>query len=323
MYAIDATSLPRAMQPLVIFASILRANGFTIAPDQTMAWIEAVGLLGPRGVTDLRRAGIATLAVPRAQQPEFNDLFDAYFLGAALPAAMEGDEEETEAHEPQGVERETGEEPDDSEAGEEATMAERLGHRTLAERPQEALARLARLGPKRLPQRRSRRLIAAEHGHRIDLRRILRAAARTEGEILSLARRQRRMRQRRLVLLIDISGSMRDRTEASLTLAHRLVQTAERAEVFTLGTRLTRITPALRPRHLDRALARASALIADIDGGTRIGDALSAFLDVPRFGGHARGAAVAILSDGLERGTPDQLILAVTRFSRLAWRLDW
>ncbi|MEM1162835.1 MAG: VWA domain-containing protein [Pseudomonadota bacterium] len=323
MYQIDGTDLPRAAHPFVVFASILRANGFAVSPDQTMAWIEGIGLLGPGNVVDIRRSGIALLAIPHDRQQEFNDLFDAWFLGVSMPAALEGEEEDTEAHEPEGVETEIPEEPEEDEAGEDATDLERLGQRALIETGVDALARLARLGPARLPKRRSRRRQIARNGDQIDLRRTLRAAARNDGEIIQLAQRKRRMRQRRLVLLIDVSGSMRDRTEASLTLAHTLVQVAERVEVFTLGTRLTRITPALRPRRLDQALARAGALIADIDGGTRIGDALTAFLDVPRYAGHARGAALAVLSDGLERGTPDALILSAARLARLTWRFDW
>ena len=82
----------------------------------------------------------------------------------------------------------------------------------------------------------------------------------------------------------------------------RSCRRADRAEVFTLGTRLTRITPALRVRDRDQALARAAELVEDWDGGTRIGPTLLAFLSVPRFAAFARGAAIVILSDGLERG---------------------
>lgn len=125
------------------------------------------------------------------------------------------------------------------------------------------------------------------------------------------------------MLLIDVSGSMADGTESALRLAHMLARVAERLEVFTLGTRLTRVTPALRIANPARALERASGLIADIDGGTRIGEALTAFLSVPRYAGFARGALVVMLSDGLERGEPDALIVATRRLSRMAWRLDW
>ncbi|MGL5115757.1 MAG: VWA domain-containing protein, partial [Beijerinckiaceae bacterium] len=68
---------------------------------------------------------------------------------------------------------------------------------------------------------------------------------------------------------------------------------------------------------------QASAVVADWDGGTRIGDALQAFLGVPRFAGYARGAATVVLSDGLERGDPAAMIGAVQRLAARAWRIDW
>ena len=316
-------TLPAAARHLVAFAPILRANGFAVAPDQTMAFVEAVGLLGPRGIADIRKASMATMGINADRRDDFNALFDAHFLGASLPQAVPGDDEEVEAHEATGESGDIPEEPRDDDPGEEATAAERLGHRSLADRPEAALAALRRDGPARLPRRRSRRFRTARSGQALDLRRTLRQAARHDGEVLTLQQRTRRTRQRRIVLLIDVSGSMQDRTESALRLAHTLSRAAERLEVFTLGTRLTRITPALRLSHPARALERASGLIADIDGGTRIGEALTAFLSVPRYAGFARGAAVVVLSDGLERGEPQTLVSAVRRLTRMAWRLDW
>jgi uncharacterized protein len=126
-----------------------------------------------------------------------------------------------------------------------------------------------------------------------------------------------------VLLLIDVSGSMKDRTDAHLDFAHALARAAQRLEVFTIGTRLTRVTMALRRRNRDQARAAAATLVADWDGGTRIGDALQAFLAVPRFAAHARGALVLVLSDGLERGDPAAMTAAVARLSALAWRISW
>jgi uncharacterized protein len=123
--------------------------------------------------------------------------------------------------------------------------------------------------------------------------------------------------------MIDVSGSMKQRSDANLAFAHALVQAAARIEVFTFGTRLTRVTRALRRKNREQALAEASATVADWDGGTRIGDALLSFLAVPRFATYARGAAVVILSDGLERGDPQAMIQAVRRLAARAWRIDW
>ena len=123
-------TLPRAIGPMVDFSAILRARGFAVAPDQVMGWIEATGLLGPRSIKDLRRAGIALLAIPKDRETEFNALFDAHFLGTALPAALPG-EDEVEAHEPSGIVQEIPETEDTGEPGAEATPMERLAHRTL------------------------------------------------------------------------------------------------------------------------------------------------------------------------------------------------
>jgi hypothetical protein len=163
----------------------------------------------------------------------------------------------------------------------------------------------------------------ARRGPFADLRRTLRDSVRNDGEVLRLGRLRRRARPRKLLLLIDVSGSMKARTEENLKLAHALLQAVSHAEVFTFGTRLTRVTRPLRLKRREQALHAAAHLVSDWDGGTRIGDALQAFLAVPRFGGYARGAAVIIVSDGLERGDVSALRDAVAKLSRRAWRVSW
>ena len=158
---------------------------------------------------------------------------------------------------------------------------------------------------------------------RADLRRTLRESVRNDGEVLRLGRLKRRPRPRKVLLLIDVSGSMKGRTDDNMKLSHALSHAIPHVEVFTFGTRLTRVTRPLRLKRREQALSAAAHLVSDWDGGTRIGDALQAFLAVPRFGSYARGAAVVILSDGLERGDPSALQDAVAKLSRRAWRLSW
>ena len=146
---------------------------------------------------------------------------------------------------------------------------------------------------------------------------------RRDGEISRLPTRRRRARQRRVLMLVDVSGSMKEGTEGVLRLAHALVQGGERVECFTLGTRLTRVTRALRHRNRDQALMLASGLVADWDGGTRLGEALAVFLSVPRFAAHARGALVIVVSDGLERGGPEAIEAAMGKLRALAWSVLW
>lgn len=318
-------SLPRAAYPFVEFPTILRSHGFAVAPDQTMGFVEAVGLLGPRHMGDIHAAGLAMLAVPRERRPEYDALFRAYFTGQAVAAPATGDEEdEVAVHEPGGDTRRIEAPEAESEVGAEPASAERLSHRQLAG-PDDApaLTLFRKQAPARLPRRLSYRRTPSSHGDRLDLRRTLRAAVRRDGEVFTLPQTRRKTRQRRIVLLVDVSGSMKERTDMTMLFAHELAQSADRFEAFTLGTRLTRITPALKIARRDEALARVGRIVADFDGGTRIGDALEAFLAIPRFAGFARGAAVVVLSDGLERGDPAAMVGAVQRLSRLAWRIDW
>lgn len=318
--------LPRAAQPFVDFPVLLRAHGFAVAPEQTMGFVEAVGLLGPRQMDDIRRAARAMLAIPREREAEFAALFRAFFLGqpVAAAAATAEDEDEVEAYEPRDGDIEIADGDEVNEVGAEATASEALNRRSFAGMAEmEVLARFARLAPARLPRRLSYRRTPNRRGDALDMRKTLREAVRRDGEVFTLPHRRRKTRQRRIVLLVDISGSMKERTDSSLRFAHALAGASDRLEVFTLGTRLTRITPALAMRNREQALARTAALVADFDGGTRIGEALQALLSVPRFAGFARGAAVVVLSDGLERGSADAMIDAVRRLSRMAWRLDW
>ncbi|MFN3937675.1 MAG: VWA domain-containing protein, partial [Gemmobacter sp.] len=169
----------------------------------------------------------------------------------------------------------------------------------------------------------SERRMAAGKGARPDPARAFRQMLRRDGEVIRLPTRQRRTRQRRVLLLIDVSGSMKAGTDGALRLAHALVQAGERAECFTLGTRLTRVTRALRHRDRTQALTLASGLVADWDGGTRLGEALAVFLSVPRFASFARGALVVMVSDGLERGGPEALAAAMARLRGLAWGVLW
>jgi hypothetical protein len=320
----EAPQLPRAARTFVSFVALLRANGFAIAPEQTTAFLEAIALLGPREPEDIRQAGLATLAPPPERRAAYDLLFRIHFLGGEEFHSGESEDEETVRLQEEGRDDEPLLADEVNESGAMAARAEALTERRLSPGGStDALRRLAREAPTRLPRRRGHRRMRARRGPWADLRRTLRESARNDGEVMRLGRLKRRARPRKMLLLIDVSGSMKARSEDNLRLAHTLVQAMPNVEVFTFGTRLTHLTRALRLKRREQALAAAAHLVSDWDGGTRIGDALQAFLAVPRFGSYARGAAVAILSDGLERGDLSNLRDAVTKLSRRAWRLSW
>jgi uncharacterized protein with von Willebrand factor type A (vWA) domain len=144
------------------------------------------------------------------------------------------------------------------------------------------------------------------------------------GEPGEIAWRRRATRPRRVVLLLDVSGSMSGYADALLRLAHRFVSArVAPVEVFTLGTRLTRVTPAMRVRDAEPAIVAAGESVPDWSGGTRLGETLQAFMD--RWGqrGVARGAVVAIFSDGWERGDTALLGEQMRRLHLAAHRVVW
>jgi hypothetical protein len=191
------------------------------------------------------------------------------------------------------------------------------------------------LAAMRLPgeQRTTRRRRPARRGT-VDGGRTLRAWLAAGGEPARLRRRATSSRPRRVVLLVDVSGSMSGYADALLRFAHaasrrtdgsavRSGSAAGPTEVFALGTRLTRLTRELHLRDPDAAMRAVSETLLDAGGGTRLGELLKQFLDQWGQRGTARGAVVVILSDGWERGDAALLGAQVARLSRLAHRVVW
>jgi uncharacterized protein len=318
-------ALPHAVRPLVGFTQFLREHGFALAPEQTVALLAAVELLGPRSIECIRRAAHATLAPPVDRRVEFDALFRAYFHDEVPALAITESLPENDApvkDATSGVD-ETADIGSSNQSGETAAAAEMLSIRRFGEQEElPSLLKLRREASRSLPKRRSFRLAPAKAGT-IDLRRSLRSIVHNDGDVIRLMRSRRPHVLRPVLVLIDVSGSMKRHTQDYLRFAHALTQAASRTEVFTFGTRLTRITHAMKKRDAQLALAQAAAAVEDWDGGTRIGAALDAFLAQPRFAGMARGAVVLILSDGLERGDHARMRDAVWKLGQRAYHLAW
>jgi hypothetical protein len=183
----------------------------------------------------------------------------------------------------------------------------------------ELIVRLARRHPTRL----SRRTRASRRrGHTPDLRATVQESLRTAGEPVRRRWRAPTERPRQVVLVCDVSGSMAPYARMLLQYMHASVAARRRVEAFAFGTRLTRITNELSGRDHDRALDRAAAAVNDFSGGTRIGAALA---ELNRVHGRrlGRGSVVIILSDGWDRGDPDQLREEMARLRRASHQLVW
>lgn len=314
---------------LVGLARTLRAAGVQASPDRVHAAVEALSLLDASRRDDVYWAGRLALCGTPDEGRRYDAVFAAYFgdrpgqlvrrqrvlvpkLQLVSDDSPPGEDDDADGHA--------------SSASAAASEQEQLRHRdvsrmTPAER--EELHRLLAL--MRLPGelRRTRRGRPSSRGQ-VDQRRTLRSWMQAGGEPALMRHRRPRTRPRRVVLLVDVSGSMEAYAGALLRFAHAAARRGgSPTEVFALGTRLTRLTREMALRDPDAAMAAVAEAMPDAGGGTRLGPLLKEFLD--RWGqrGTARGAVVVVLSDGWERGDVTLLGEQVARLQRLCHRLVW
>ena len=317
---------------LVNFVRELRAAGVAAGTGDAAAYCAAMAALDPTDLVDLYWGGRTTLVSRRESIGVYDEVFRRYFLADAGPAAglltlkarLSTDEAvlTIPLTDPAGE----GSEEEEAVLGWMASDAEALKRKSFAACTAEELAALRRIMARiRLtpPRRRTRRTAPARTGRVPDLRRTLRESMRMHGEPAELLWRQRRVRLRPLIYILDISGSMADYSRNLLQFAYSAKRAAGRVEVFCFGTRLTRVTRALDTRNPDLALQRAASEVFDWEGGTRIGESLDAFVRSWGRRGLCRGGVVVICSDGLDRGDPDVLATAMERLRRQCHTLLW
>ncbi len=337
------------LSPLISFGRDLRARGLPVGTGRILTFCRGVVALGFTDRDSLYWAGRVSLVASRADLDTYDEAFDAWFRGLGAPEAgldlglrlpvAEPDLDLAEL--PEGLEVTVGaaatswrgagddEEPapdEESSIRIVASAVEVLRGKSFADLSEEERARVARMIREltiKVPVERTRRTRAAPKGPTFDLRRTLRRSLRTQGEPFDRAWRTRRSRRRPLVLILDISGSMAPYSRALLQFGFAAMAAGRRVEVFCFGTRLTRVTRTLRTKDPDRAMHEISRLVADWEGGTRIGESLKALLDGWSQRAALRGAVVVLCSDGLERGDPDLLRSQMARLRRLAHKVVW
>jgi uncharacterized protein with von Willebrand factor type A (vWA) domain len=312
---------------LLAFSRAVRAGGVPVTQDRAHEFLVSVAALGLDDPVAVRIAGRATLCASPDDLSRFDQIFEAFFnardgLPRPRPAApAEPRFTDFPAEDAEGEAEQT----DDDVIRAAASATELLRQRDVASltagEKQRLDAMFATLRP-RAPMRRTARHQRWHRGQ-VDASRTLRSSLRRLGEPSAIEWRRRGTRPRRIVLLVDVSGSMSSYADALLRLAHRLTQALGPVETFTIGTRVTHITRAMRIRDPERALVAAGQTVPDWSGGTRLGETLRFFLD--RWGqrGMARGAVVVVFSDGWERGDAALLGEQMARLRRIAHRVVW
>ena len=317
---------------LLAFARALRSAGVPVTQDRAQGFLAAASVLDLADERGTWVAGRSTLCGSPDDLDRFDAVFEAFFNARdGLPRARQvpsvtpsqSQLPETDAVGEGGVE-------DDMESiHARAAETEVLRHRDVGSLSASEKQRLAGMFATLHPRPPLRRTARHQRWHRgqVDASRTLRSSLRQMGEPTRISWRRRGRKPRRVVLLVDVSGSMSDYADSLLRLAHRLTVALRVqggvVETFTVGTRLTHLTRAMRLRDPERALVAAGETVPDWSGGTRLGETLRIFSD--RWGqrGMARGSVVVVFSDGWERGDPALLAEQVQRLHRVAHRVVW
>ncbi len=329
-----ATAASPAHNMAVAFARVLRGVGLDAPLDSVIVFVSALEQLGFENRNNVYWAAHSTLVRRHEDTPMFDRAF-AVFWDQSIAINKSDEEPETismtllvDDENEQDKNNETAEPIDDENTITlRFSSIETLREKDFAEyndaelrEAEEFMTRLRLAGP---PKKSLRLNKSNHHGARHDIRRTMRASLQHDGEPIERYWREPSTRLRRLVVLLDISGSMEPYARALLRFMHAAVVGRQCVEAFTFGTRLTRITKELTSRDPDRALSQTSTQVSDWSGGTRLGECLRTFNDSWGISGMARGSIIVVLSDGWDRGDPEVLAEQMQRLNRVAFRMIW
>ena len=316
------------------FAQDLRFHGMVIGSDDVITYLSAISVLDASDIMDVYWSGRITLVRKKDNVSLYNKRFQAFFLDISedepdarklkLKSSANAGATLEVPNVEQGLPGDVQE--DESRMGYMASAADISRHKAFAECSDEELNRFRKLismlkvSP---PKRRTYRTQSTPKGKVLDMRRMARETMRSLGEPKDLMYIKRKEKLRSIVFILDVSGSMADYSRNLLQLAYSARRANTKVEVFCFGTRLTRITKSIDKRTPDEAMRLAGESVLDWDGGTRIGDAIAAFVKESRRSRLGRGAIVVICSDGLDQGEPQALDKAMQTLSRLAHKVIW
>ena len=312
---------------IVTFGRVLREVGIEVGPGRVADALRGLDSVGLERQDDVYWTLRQTLVSRPEDLESFDIAFNTWFLGAEVTPLQSRMAEQKQGERRKGGEPGPGPEIDGGETSvggwnaEELLRTKDFGAMTADELAQ--ASKLIRKIAAARPRRRTRRLRPDSKGTALDVRGLVRASLSTGGDPVERAFRSRGDAPRKLVLILDVSGSMDAYARAMLLYMHAARGAGSRVEAFAFGTRLTRLTPELGSRDPETAFAAAAARVIDWSGGTRIGESLKAYNDEWGRRALTRGAVVVILSDGWELGDTQLVGREMERLARQAFAVVW
>jgi len=323
---------------MIAFCRLLRERELAVSTAEVIDALQSARLVDLADRQELKLALRCVLTTCPEDLPVFDSSFEEFWRSHVL----EGGDDHFATRDTRHLERGSGQEvpwvdpdavqlsarpnADESLSAPVSSPIEVLGQRDFASFGPDELPEIRRalvLVARRLATRASRRYRAGRRGHSIDLRRSFRRNIQYGGSIVEFARRRRKIRKQRLVLICDVSRSMEVYSRFVLQFVYALHDVLGHVESFVFSTRLTRVTEYLSSPSIEQALERIARDAPDWAGGTRIGDSLQTFN--ARWARRMLGqkTIVLILSDGLDSGYWSVLEREMIELQKRAERVIW
>lgn len=335
------------VENVLMFGAILRRRKIDVTTGRTLDALESLTYVDLFNREDFYEALRSNLVSNQADTEKFNRAFEDFWIPLAIaegdaPGESEGfdprkneqegeGEGENQKSSDQQIEIEAfldeaddgGDEAEDTPgfSAEEVLRAKDFSNYT-DEDVDKVRKLIAKIAPK-IATKLSRRTKPDRDGPIVDLRRSMRSSLKYGGDILELARRERKRKKLKLVMICDVSGSMDVYSRFLIQFIYGLQQEIKNVETFVFSTRLTRITELFKRKELTQALSAMSDQVADWSGGTSIGGALREFNEGPGKGLVDGRTVVVVISDGWDRGDPAVLEHEIAQMARRCYRLIW
>jgi len=337
-------SRTRPARAIVAFCRFARHHGISCGVKETLESLQAARAVGLGDREGLKLALRAVLCSSKQDWDRFDELFEAFWSEGKSPAPPRTSDRGAKGSQPPGLSESStveligSQKPlsdhegmDNARAVTGATALERLRRMDFSQIPQDDLPELERAAMlllRRMALRLSRRLKTIEPRGPVDLRRTIRRSISHGGDPVTLSRKGRKRARTRLVILVDVSGSMNAYSLFLLRFAYALQKHFRRVNAFVFSTRLREVTAALRARTLSEALAALTEESAGWSdgtwsGGTKIGESLRDFNQ--RFARRlvSRDTLVMILSDGWDTGEPEVMARELSTIQRRGRQVVW
>jgi len=326
----------RLAASIVAFCRFVRSHGLPVGMHQTLAALEAANVIG---LTDQQRFSFGLRTVLCSSQEEwdqFGQLFDAFWNSERnQPNPQKDRPRRNQVTKNQSDDSRlliSGQSIDAQSRDSEgklvsgASSQQRLKRVDFSEASHTDLAALEKLSLRLLRQmsvRLSRRMKIEAQGDRVDLRRSIRLNISRGGDPITLAFKGRKKQKKRLVIFLDISGSMNLYSLFLVRFAYALQRHFKRVNTFLFSTSVVEVSNLLRARKLSDALNALSHRATEWSGGTRIGESLREFNRHYSRKILTRNTFFMILSDGWDTGAPEMLAAELRHTRKRVQKLLW